>query len=846
MNRVVVFFLLFAATAGLAQQRTTIIPESLQHEDEAYQKARAEWIRSMHRAEPGLNWQAIDNATREANAEAYYSKRRSNDPTPLAVVKDTFADGRITGTWSERGSNNVCGRTHTAEIDFETNMLYVASSMGNIWRTELGKSEWTVVNDASRFGDIRMLRIVHTATGKRLIAASNGPTSVRYSNDDGKTWKQATGLDGPKSWGGIKRAVVAADETTMYIVGNEWDYSSAWRAVAFLYRSTDQGAHFTKIGNWNISSDLCDVWVSRDTTSLAYFIKGDSLFTITTKGQLAFLSLKTTTVSQILLDGKVENGTTTLARCEIRDSSEIFISSDSIVQWTSVTTINGGPFGANSFRMSQTSPLQFYFGTYNFNIWTETTQIFDVPSTWDQYYGDPETKLHADIDGIDIFLDPTGKEITLISTDGGTYISYDRTENVQNLTLTGIRTSQYYSTYTSIPPYVINAGSQDQGFQRGNDNGSGILDMDQIISGDYGHLTSSDGGKSLWGDYPGFAIYYPDARTSNNAQSWDFIGSNKLWIPPMVAVPGEANKLYIACGDSSSSASRLWLITDSASKTKASMYMYDFSLGNKDRNLSAIAISPFNSKEFYMLSNDGYFFHSIDGGLHWTHTDTTKGPGSHYFYGSTILPSKLTKGKLWVAGSGYSNPGAFVSNDNGATFIAIDSGLAQTLIYGLVSSTDEKFLFAATEVGPYIYSVGAGKWFDLQAKNNITAPDMVYWSVENVPLSNSIRFGTYGRGIWDFTFDTVKKTTGSVKSTASISPISIKAIPSIASTSVRFEITSTEPASIAIYDIEGRRVKLISSTENMVWDVSLVPAGFYTAIVRSQGNIAAAKVEILK
>jgi hypothetical protein len=845
MKYLIISLLLFTSISGFAQQ-TTVLPESVQHEDNGYQKARAEWIHSMHRAEPGLNWKVIDEATRQAKSEAYYSNRKLGEISIQSVTQDTFANGKVVGTWSERGSNNICGRTHTADIDFETNTLYVASSMGNIWKTELGKSEWTVLNDASRFGDIRMLRILPTANGKRLVAASNGPTMVRYSNDDGKTWKQASGLDGPKSWGGIKRAVVAADGKTMYIVGNEWDYSQAWRAVAFLYRSTDQGAHFTKIGNWDISTDLCDIWVSRDTTSTAYFIKGDSLYTITAQGQLAYLSMKSTTASQLLLDGKVENGITTLAKCEVGPSSEIFTSTGLMNDWTSIATIDATPFGANSFRISHTLPMQMYFGTNDFHVWTEASGTFDVPSSWDQYYADPETKLHADIDGIDIFSDPTGKEITLVSTDGGTYISTDRTENVENLTLSGIRTSQYYSTYTSVPPYVINAGSQDQGFQRGADNGSGILDMDQIISGDYGHLTSSDGGKSLWGDYPGFALYYPDARTSNNAQSWNFVGNNKLWIPPMLAAPGKANKLYIACGDSTSSASRLWLVTDSASKTNGSMFSYDFSLGNKDRNISAIALSPFDSKEFYMLSNDGYFFRSIDGGLHWTHSDTNRAPGSHYFYGSTILPSRLTKGKLWVAGSGYSNPGVFVSNDNGATFIAIDSGLPKTLVYGMASSANEKFLFAATEVGPYIYSVEAGQWFDLQTTTGVTAPDMVYWCVENVPQSNFIRFGTYGRGIWDFAFDTVKKVTGSVSATTSTTPISIKAIPSIARTSVRFEVTTSESASISIYDIEGRRVKLLPSTENMVWDVSSIPTGFYTAILRTKGSVAATKVEVIR
>ena len=84
---------------------------------------------------------------------------------------------------------------------------------------------------------------------------------------------------------------------------------------------------------------------------------------------------------------------------------------------------------------------------------------------------------------------------------------------VQNISLSGLGVSQYYSTYTTrFPPYHVFAGSQDQGFQRHLSEGSydGVLDFEQTISGDYGHIVSGDGGISLWTDYPGFVMYYDD------------------------------------------------------------------------------------------------------------------------------------------------------------------------------------------------------------------------------------------------------------------------------------------------------------------------------------------------
>ncbi len=854
----VIVALQIIASAALAQSVEEENPLLKREENEAFQQAREAWKESMHRAEPGLNWRAIDNETRELKAAQYYALRYHKQFSTLSV-SDTFARGAIFGTWSERGSNNVCGRTHTADIDFETNTIYVASAMGNIWKAKVGDSNWMVLNDAHRFGDVRTLRILHiSANKKRLLAACNGSVAVRYSDDDGLTWKEASGLDGPKSWGSIKRAVVAADEKTIYLVGNEWDYSSNWRAVSFLYRSTDQGATFTKIGNWNASVGTCDVWVSRDKISPAYFLKEDTLFSVAANGSLTFVAHRPISADGLYLDGKVTENGTTLAVCEVSGgSSTVSVSSGSMNLWTTKGSLQGSPFSANSFRIAQSNDLAFYIGTNEVNRWIGGD--FSVTFRWSDYYADPLNNLHADIDGIDILHDLAGTEVTLVSTDGGTYRSDDEVETATNLTFTGIRTSQYYSTYTSVAPEVINAGSQDQGFQRTTPaSNNGILDMDQIISGDYGHLVSGDSGTSLWGDYPGFVIYYPNARTSIASRSWDFIGNNALWLPPVVASPIDGKIAYVCAGDSASAASNLWKLDANGQKITAVRMPYDFSLGSNNRKISAMAFSAFDTNELYALSNDGYFYRSTDGGADWTHSDTNSLPASHYFYGSTILPSHFDKNKLWIAGSGYSNPGVLVSLDHGKTFTAIDSGLPKTLVYGLCSSEDERFLFAATEVGPYIFDSRTGIWYDLQAAAGITAPDMLNWSVERVPHSNTIRFGTHGRGIWDFSFDTVGAPSNGVTEHYTTSSLSLVAIPSVTNNETTLQCSLPEAAEvrIRIVDLMGKTVRSMSGhfeagQFRWVWDGrsqqgSSVPSGYYTVLLSTAEATAFTKVSVVR
>jgi hypothetical protein len=288
------------------------------------------------------------------------------------------------------------------------------------------------------------------------------------------------------------------------------------------------------------------------------------------------------------------------------------------------------------------------------------------------------------------------------------------------------------------------------------------------------------------------------------------------------------------------------------------MLPFDFSVDGSTQ-ISAIAISPLDTMRWYVLTNNGYYFHSSDAGKTWTRSDSNEISGGHYFYGSTVIPSRFSQDRLWIGGSGYSNPGAFTSSDNGKSWTPIDSGLPKTLIYGMVTSNDEKFLFAATEIGPYVYSIEGKRWYDLAAIYGATAPDMLFWCVERVPRSNTIRFGTYGRGIWDLSVDTVDAKFSSVSDrSVPMASLGLVAVPSVSpgSTQLRFSLPHPADITLRIFDLTGRCVRHFTSHENegsvsINWDGlsdggAAVPSGFYTAIVTTAGNVDATKIEIVR
>ena len=76
--------------------------------------------------------------------------------------------------------------------------------------------------------------------------------------------------------------------------------------------------------------------------------------------------------------------------------------------------------------------------------------------------------------------------------------------------------------------------------------------------------------------------------------------------------------------------------------------------------------------------------------------------------------------------------------------------MPNTLVFELAGTPDDAYFFAATEVGAYVFIAEDATWTDLAG---ISAPDQTYWSVEYIPELNTARFGTYGRGIWDFIMD---------------------------------------------------------------------------------------------
>jgi photosystem II stability/assembly factor-like uncharacterized protein len=718
--------------------------------------ARLEFFEQMHRTAPGIDWREMERE----NILAAMERKRGASRNRHCIK---------TGVWHELGSRNLAGRIHAAALSSDQETLYAGAARGGLWKKARKDRRWIPISD-NVFGGAHEIGVIPAKNGARDILIYfwsnwwaffwNKPEALTFvwrSIDGGMTWHEPVGLN---RLSGAKRLLVMNDlDHTVFLLARK---NEQWQILA----STDQGESF----QYRRGLSTCgDIWTPVTYNGPLYLLDAHKIMQ-TTDGGATWTPTGSeipATSDTLLLAGSGAQGLHFHTALRQADSNwHIWCSHDGAETWT-MSRKTGKYFDFwRSLGASSLDPDLATYGSADLFITRDGGTFWKKIHSALMYYQDPAHYLHPDICGIYALPvpDTPSGEIWYLATDGGLYDSKDQLESVNNLSLFGHGVSQYYGVLTSRRyANLIAAGSQDQGYQRGKSLGEPPytpgpwVNFKQVVSGDYGHLTSSNGTHDLvYSVYPDFSDFNipgfimaiegeedPEALNGSSRPAMNFPpNENYPWLPAIRADPVDPEVVYFC-------ASKLWRYYRVSKKVwKREVYgEKDFSPGF----LTAMAFSPVDPQLAFAATNDGRLYRSTDQAKTWTQSESI-GPEYLYYYGTSLLPSTVDPDVCWVAGSGYSNAPVFRTLDGGVTWEPESDGLPKTLVYCLAEAPDQSGrIFCGSECGAWVYDPVSRKWADLL---DAEAPIITYLCCETVPSKNLIRFGTFGRGIWDFYLNT--------------------------------------------------------------------------------------------
>lgn len=796
--------------------------------EELHSKRKA-WLERLHRTAPGTSWKQIEyqNQYRKQLIRRHFGNDRSDCSIPEAIPGTD-----LTGRWIERGSNNQAGSVFETVYDPVQDEIWLISAGGSLWKTPRIAPSWQLINQ-----DIQLepdfLEILSLPDQKERLLAISGQLP-HYSDDKGQSWHQAHGVQTEGTSPDIKSSVLLADKSIFLLA--KPDYYSIFE----VFQSRDQGKSYHKImeldSHESAYFDLCRPH-GTDTLILARKTAENNLrLQEWNAGQQVFVDIDT---EQDLPMGRAPanliGGLDSLDQLQLFTYLEkegnyfLYKSTDKGRNWTEISELPQAPWEVGIF-LSPSDPNILYMGEVEAFRSLDGGLSWVKINEWWEYYDDVEGALHADIMAFAEYRTLDDQVFSLISHHGGISISYDQFESQRNISLTDLNTSQYYSVRTDPNnPDFVYAGSQDQGFQRAKGfetDQNGPMAFEQVISGDYGPIAFTRDGTAMWTVYPdGWINYYDDPQNGYVKASFELISEDEsVWLPPIIAdpTPGK-NGLLMAGGNiEGGNGSFLIQLEYVNKKIQTKQLAYNFKLESAGGTLSALATAPSDPNVWYASTTNGRFFYSEDMGQSWEQSLNFI-PEGHYLYGQAIWVSPFDPMRVILAGSGYNNPPVYLSEDGGRSFRAISKGLPPTLVFSLASTPDEQLLFAATESGPFVYHVGDNRWHDL---STACSPVQTYWSVEYIAPIQTVRFGTYGRGIWDLQLDT-----DTPAPEPPIAKSNIRIFPNPTSGPLTVTTDGLEgKISIDIRDAGGKLIRQLPSTsvhETQNLDLGDFPPGIY-------------------
>jgi photosystem II stability/assembly factor-like uncharacterized protein len=795
-------------------------------------------------------------------AEAKQAQERSSSmPSVWAPFGPNVLPNNLTG-YMENGIGRInCTAFHPTN----PNTYFVGVAQGGVWKTTNNGASWTPLTDNLPITRISDISINPTNPNEMYISVCdfeyigfglfiNGRKrhthyglGVYKTTDGGNTWT-ATGLTFQLTNGdaSLIRKVLIHPTNTNSLVACGSDG---------LWTSANGGTTWTKKLDslcWDLQRDpvnpnilyMATGWVMNSNLGTAAVYKSTNFgqtWTVLNTG----IPL-TGAVQRIKLAVAPSDPNYIYAACVDVNFGlyGIYKSTDAGANWTFIPpTLNilewdqGFNLGGQGtydfgFIVHPTDKDIVYSG--GINLWgsTDGANNFDPISHWTLNNG---PTLHGDIHSIN--YNPASGQY-FVTSDGGAYrtstlVTSDWTTTAWPTVWTnlnsGLQVTSFYrlSSSKTLQERVV-AGAQDNAsfYYKGGT-------WSTIFGGDgMDNYIDPQAPTDVFGSAQyGYFYYSNDDGNTNFGLSSNPNSEQSEWLTPIAADYAHPGVLYIGNENVVQS-------TDGGGTWNPLASIYTNTTSSTNTEISALAVSPSNSLVVYAARRvryevplPGMVFKTTDGGASFTNI-TSNLPDSLYYTGLEV--DEANPNIAYVCMAGFSSGRkVYMTNNGGTSWTNITFNLPNIPVNCIKQLPATKTMMVATDLGIYTLAFGSSAWVN----NSTGLPNVIISDIEfNVPL-NKIYISTFGRGIWQTSYNVFTNIAKPEKVT-----FSFKLFPSINDGKFTLQFDNAAERKLEVIDVMGKTVHTGSSKQDQIqMNLNLLPGAYYLRVVSADEKLSVQK-----
>lgn len=634
--------------------------------------------------------------------------------SPLSVSAAWTELGPKSFTYTSGWNPGVGRVTSVAVNPTNTDIIYVSSPGGGIWKTTTGGGTWTpLVDNNSAYMNVFNLAIAPSNTN--IIYAAATGLGVIKSTDAGATWT----------------TLAASNTSTRKILVHPTNSNK-------IYATSSSGIHESSNGgtSWTLrlsGVSVEDIEFKPDDPSIMYS-SGNSASTTTihrsTDGGITWTAITSgiTNTGRTLLGVSPNDADVVYAvQASGSEFGRLYKSTDSGLNFSTMVV---GSIGTSTNYFGYTSTTAGGQAGYDMAIAVNPSDVNDLSiagiivwrstnggtsftqqTIWS--YPNSVGYNHADVHALE-YVDTT----LYSGSDGGIYRTSYAAQNTWTDLSTGLGIRQLYRIASSITnANVMAGGAQDNGTVARQSGGNfvdwlGADGMDVIID-PTNHLrmigTSQNG-----------SIY----RTTNGGNSYSNLTRPTAgnWITPLAWHPTSSTTAYGGWN-------AVYKSTNSGTSWTA--------ISPLTGNLNELAVAPSNDQYIY-ASNGETLYRTANGGTTWT---TYTAPNII----TDIAVKYNDPTRVWITTTSSSQP-VLLSTDAGATFTNISAGLPAIAGRSIVvDDFTTEGIYVGMNIGVYYRNLVNPTW----TLFGTGLPQVAVNEVELSKIGGKLIVGTYGRGFWE-------------------------------------------------------------------------------------------------